>query len=207
MTGEVVERIGEIIIDENSNIAFPSYCENVDEGYFKFTTDYIEQPKNNNYISNKLQKINVYELTNAVGFMLIGGSGNYRYLFCIKSSELSELSLNGCKQWLAKNPITIQYQLETESIKTVDLTVQDQNGNETKLRTFDDTTHVLLESEGLIPTAALTVRTKIPSGSSTSLLMDDISTKQERLNATINEQSENVDATMIATTEIFEETL
>ena len=37
--------------------------------------------------------------------------------------------------------------------------------------------------------------------------MDDISTEQEQLNTTVNEQSENVDATMIATTEIFEETL
>ena len=37
--------------------------------------------------------------------------------------------------------------------------------------------------------------------------MYDISTKQERLETTVDEQSNNVDATMIATTEIFEETL
>ena len=94
-----------------------------------------------------------------------------------------------------------------ESIKTVDLTVVDQDNQPTQLGTFDDTTHVLLNSEGLIPTAALTVRTKIPSGSSTSLLMDDISTEQQQLNTTVDEQSENVDATMVATTEIYEETL
>ena len=109
--------------------------------------------------------------------------------------------------WLSQNPITLKYQLATESVKTVDLTVVNQDGNETKLRTFDDTTHVLLESEGLIPTASLTVRTKIPSASSTSLLMDDISTDQQQLEATVDEQSNNVDATMIATTEIYEETL
>ena len=95
----------------------------------------------------------------------------------------------------------------TPTTKTVPLTVINQDSNETKLKTFDDTTHVLLESEGLIPTASLTVRTKIPSASSTSLLMDDISTKQEQLNTTVDEQSNNVDATMIATTEIYEETL
>ena len=77
----------------------------------------------------------------------------------------------------------------------------------TSLNTFDDTTHVLLNSEGLIPTASLTVRTKIPSASSTSLLMDDISTEQLQLETTVDEQSNNVDATMVATTEIFEETL
>lgn len=157
MTGEVVERIGEIIIDENSNIAFPSYCENVDEGYFKFATDYIEQPQNNNYISNKLQKINVYELTNAVGFMLVGGSSNYRYLFCIKSSELSELSLNGCKQWLAKNPITIQYQLATESIKTVDLMPSGTHPSTTPYCWKNG--HIQLSSSGLLPNLEYSVVT------------------------------------------------
>ena len=161
LTGEVTERIGEIIIDENNNITFQSYCENVDEGYFKFATDYIEQPKNNNYISNKLQKINVYELTNAVGFTLIGGNGKYRYLFCIKSSELSELSLNGCKQWLAKNPITVQYQLATESVKTVDLTVVDQANQPTQLGTFENVTHVSLEAENLIPEVEMEVATNL----------------------------------------------
>ena len=111
------------------------------------------------------------------------------------------------KQWLSQNPITVQYQLETETTKSIDISTVDQDGNETKLRTFDDTTHVLLNSEGLVPTASLTVRTKIPSASSTSLLMDELSTEQQQLESTVNEQSNNVDATMIATTEIYEETL
>ena len=55
--------------------------------------------------------------------------------------------------------------------------------------------------------ASLTVRTKIPSGSSTSLLMDDILNEQKQLEATVDKQSNNIDATMMATTEIFEETL
>ena len=37
--------------------------------------------------------------------------------------------------------------------------------------------------------------------------MDDISTNQQQLETTVDEQSNNVDATMIATTEIYEETL
>ena len=37
--------------------------------------------------------------------------------------------------------------------------------------------------------------------------MDDISNNQQELEATVDEQSNNVDATMVATTEIFEETL
>ena len=146
---------------------------------------------------------------------LTGLKGNYqgisivdgRIAISIDKDLLSSHDSIGLKEWLQSNPITIQYQLATESIKTVDLTVVDQNSNPTSLKTFNDTTHVLLNSEGLVPTASLTVRTKIPSASSTSLLMDDISTEQQKLSDTVDEQSNNVDATMIATTEIYEETL
>ena len=125
----------------------------------------------------------------------------------ITTTKLSEETVEAFKEYLSQNPIPVQYPLNAVSVKTVDLTVVNQDGNVTALKTFDDTTHVLLNSEGLVPEATLTVRTKIPSASSTSLLMDDISTKQEHLSTTVDEQSENVDATMVATTEIFEETL
>ena len=42
-------------------------------------------------------------------------------------SRLSENSLNGFKQWLSKNPLTVQYPLATESIKTVELSITNQD--------------------------------------------------------------------------------
>ena len=112
------------------------------------------------------------------------------------------------KQWLSQNPLTVQYQLATESVKTVDLTVVDQDNQPTQLGTFENVTHVSLESAGLIPEVEMEVATRISKElASASPLMDDISTEQEQLNTTIDEQSENVDATMIATTEIYEEIL
>ena len=90
-------------------------------------------------------------------------------------------------------------------VKTVDLSVVDQDGNDTKLNTFDDITHVTLSSEGLIPEAELEVATKNEEVLNTmSLEMDDISTTQTTLKETSNVQSENIDSTMIATTEIYE---
>ena len=106
------------------------------------------------------------------------------------------------------NQIEIMYELATESVKTVDLTTVDQDNQPTKLGTFENITHVSLESAGLIPEVEMEVATRISKElASANPLMDDISMKQERLNTTIDEQSENVDATMIATTEIYEETL
>ena len=45
------------------------------------------------------------------------------------------------KQWLSQNPITVQYELATESVKTVDSSIVDQDDNTTdNLHTFDTTT-------------------------------------------------------------------
>ena len=123
----------------------------------------------------------------------------------------SEGSVEKLKQWLSQNPITVQYELATESVKTVDLSTLDQDGNETKLKTFNDITHVSLSSEGLIPEAEMTVATKnlddISQASTMSLRMNDISEKQSELQNEVDTQSENIDSTMMATTEIYEQTL
>ena len=205
LTRELTQRIGEVVLDGTQ------------DGVYDHATD-----ESKNILILRLNKIpdikndgsNLYGLVSDKYISTTNKSPNNIIAYNTRimiTKPLSELELfntsDKIKSFLAKNPITLQYPLATESVKTVDLTVVDQDGNVTTLETFDDTTHVLLESEGLIPTAALTVRTKIPSASSTSLLMNDISTKQEQLETTVDEQSENVDATMIATTEIFEETL
>ena len=130
------------------------------------------------------------------------------------SDKLIVISLgNNCslvefKQWLSQNPITVQYQLETESVKSIDISTVDQDEQPTKLGTFENVTHVSLEAENLIPEVEMEVATRISKElASARPLMDDISMKQEQLNTTIDEQSNNVDATMIATTEIYEEIL
>ena len=192
LTGELTERIGE---SNSENFAKCGYSSTLFNGYYTAIIDL------NNKASSSAIKANLVPTQGFTDGLDCGIYNNPGNVVVFKKGATLEEIKN-----LVSNLI-IQYQLAEKSVKTVDLTVQDQNGNETKLGTFDDTTHVLLNSEGLVPEATLTVRTKIPSASSTSLLMDDISTKQERLNTTIDEQSNNVDATMIATTEIFEETL
>ena len=50
--------------------------------------------------------------------------------------------------------------LTQEVVKSIDLSVVDQDGNSTKLSSFNDITHVTLSSEGLTPEAELEVATK-----------------------------------------------
>ena len=201
MTGEVVERIKEIAL--NGSEDWQEYTTNTTNTYCGvIRDDTISDYKGTIYLNDKLAQLSDSDI-DSEGIRI--NSGKRIFVRLNRNKRVTDLAT--FKQYLSQNPITIQYELETPTTKTVDLSVVNQDGNETKLRTFDDTTHVLLDSEGLIPTAALTVRTKIPSASSTSLLMDDVSTEQQQLETTVDEQTNNVDATMIATTEIYEETL
>ena len=202
MTGEVVERIGEMVL--NGSEEWQEYKTNVTTTYSGVIRDNtISDYNGTSYLNDKLTQLSDSDI-DSEGIRI--NSGKRIFIRLNRSKGVTDLVT--FKQYLSQNPITVQYQLATPTTKTVDLTVVNQDGNETKLRTFDDTTHVLLNSEaGPNPGASLTVRTKIPSASSTSLLMDELSTEQQQLNITVDEQSNNVDATMIATTEIYEETL
>ena len=201
LTGEVVQNIGEITLDGSEN--WTLQAQNNWQRYLLTIEDMIDIYDFNNPNRTHCDKL-VYDVID------VKNSGSYLRVYnqiAIYNNEIVG-NVKQFKQWLSQNPITLEYELATPTTKTVDLSIVNQDGNETKLRTFDDTTHVLLNSEGVPMTkASLTVRTKIPSGSSTSLMMDDITTEQQQLETTVDEQSNNVDATMIATTEIFEETL
>ena len=211
MTGEVVERIGEVVLDGGEDENWSHNPNNNGENTAVFyMANYF-----NDYSAKVIMDKFVACSSTVSGFWNNHTNNSENHLtdnndlaIRISKSRLASVDINGFKQWLSENPVTVQYQLATPTTKTVDLSIINQDGNETKLRTFDDTTHVLLESESIpMSKASLTVRTKIPSASSTSLLMDDISTNQQQLESTVDEQSNNVDATMIATTEIYEETL
>ena len=62
------------------------------------------------------------------------------------------------KEWLSQNPLTVQYQLSTESIKTVDL-------SDNHVYSYKDVTHYDCSSaEGsLVPTLSIDVPTNLPA--------------------------------------------
>ena len=203
ITGELTQRIGEVVFNGSENWITDINGAGVKRYFLQGVgSDLSDTTSNSSSLLCDKFKASANMWTEANdGVQIIKSNGIY---FIDSSVDSLDAFVNKLK---ATN-IKVQYSLIEKPIKTVDLSVVDQDGNVTTLKTFDDTTHVLLHSEaGPNPGAALTVRTKIPSGSSTSLLMDDISTEQQQLETTVDEQSNNVDATMIAATEIYEETL
>ena len=78
-------------------------------------------------------------------------AGNKIYVRLL-TSRLATQDIAGFKNWLASNPLTIQYQLATESVKTVDFTVTDQDGNtESIIRPLEGTMHLMTEGDTLKP--------------------------------------------------------
>ena len=205
-TGEVIERISEIVLDGSQDWNSGGTANwNNDGNTIGFYIKYYKT-KNNIGYSDKLPLMSDIKKNDTECFY-INSTQNWIGIRLLKS-KLSELTDKGLKVYLQSNPITMQYQLATESTKTIDISTVDQDNQPTKLGTFENLTHVSLKSTGLIPEVEMEVATRISKElASASPLMDDISMKQEQLNTTIDEQSENVDATMIATTEIYEETL
>ncbi|MDD6761634.1 MAG: hypothetical protein PUD99_09480 [Turicibacter sp.] len=208
-TGEVTEYFDEVIFDgsdderfvyldvySSDDIALFEY-----RNYFDYNISALN--RNGNMMCDKFNVNSNYLYPTKEGVYC-----QYKHLnVMIEKSKLLEMTPSGFNAYLNQNPIKMIIPKQ-KSIKTVDLTTVDQDNQPTQLGTFENITHVSLEAENLIPTVEMEVATRISTElASASPLMDDISTKQEQLNTMVDEQSNNIDATMIATTEIYEETL
>lgn len=158
LTSEVTERIGEYQITGEENWVFlPSFrrlqmqkstfIPNIKCGVFACD---ILQAKQGNDAS----------LHGTVGTYYIGYTKD-NWLRIILGEDLT--SLEQGKEWLKANKPTIQYQLMTESVKTVDLTIVDQDEKTiNKLNSFNGTTHVSTEvaENSIYPTIAIEVATE-----------------------------------------------
>ena len=206
LTGEVTEHIGEIVLDGSETWREWSTTE-TSYGFALWNTLKDFKPRTVP-ICNALLSYNFNDFSLKDKGVALYTTNTSSYSIFIRLPKTECTGLEDFKTKLQTNPITVQYELANEFIKTVDLTVVDQDNQPTQLGTFENITHVSLESAGLIPEVEMEVATRISKElASASPLMDDISMKQEQLNTTIDEQSNNVDATMIATTEIYEEIL
>ena len=124
LTGEVTERIGEIVLDGSEDWA--KGHGNSDDVSSLF---YIKIPNAeggfNSFMCDIIPSIKGFTPVNGTDGIYVDGSSEINIR--ISNSKLVSNNINGFKQWLSQNPITVQYQFATESIKTVDLTIVDQD--------------------------------------------------------------------------------
>jgi hypothetical protein len=198
LTGELTERIGNL---HPIQLTFgnPASINSNTVSYSFGVIPKIKKTQQNTILCNALPQNNPVSIRSEdEGFYTDSKS---TLVLVINKSRLTTLDKDGLLKWLTDTSCEIIYHKSSESIKTVDLSVIDQDGNRTELSTLNDLTHVTLSSEGLIPETELEVAEKITEVAASML---SISREQEVIDTTTNEQSENVDSTMIATTEIYE---
>ena len=139
-----------------------------------------------------------------------GGVPYSSFTIWMDKTKLETEDVFGLIKWMRDNNAVIQYELAEPVIKTVDLTITDQGGATIpKLNTFDKITHVNVSATDILPEVEMEVATTIGEDLSGTLYstMEDIETKQEALKESNNTQTESVNSTMMATTEIYESLL
>ena len=151
VTGELTQRIGEMVLDGSEDWRVWSGT-NGTEDVMDFQLN--QNHSNTNDTTSMCDKFITYQNAsrlNAQSNEGIALNANRTFLR-INKSKLSSVDTAGLKQYLTQNPITVQYQLETESIKTVDLSIVDQdNVSQSNLQLQTQLSHITTSSDTLIP--------------------------------------------------------
>ena len=117
-TGEYVQRIGEIVLDGSENYW---YFREINENTIRVTNDNLFNSSTRFGINDKLYQCNQeYQGSNDVECLCIRNDKTGVGVR-VSKQKLSSLDSNGFRQWLSQNPITVQYELATPIIKTVDV--------------------------------------------------------------------------------------
>lgn len=165
VTGELVQRIGEKMLNGASNEGwFGNYkgtsyqfvlpIEDAtsvlkDNKVATLNSDTIPSVPNHTILSDELnvEKWGIAQRNN----------GNKGVFIAIPASAIETYTVESFKQWLAQNPITIQYELATPIIKTVDLMPSGTHPSTTPYCWKNG--HIQLSSSGLLPNLEYSVVT------------------------------------------------
>lgn len=117
MTGEYVQRIGEMYFDGSDDERWNKSGASTDElfGGVINIPDSIVSTNNVNIYSNRFVGGGEQEA------MRVYHYNNHTFRFFVPVANLISNDVTGFKQWLKNNPTTIQYELGEKPIKTVDL--------------------------------------------------------------------------------------
>ena len=139
LTGEVTNRIGEIILNGAENWSTDSsaftntyrFMLKIDD---MVTISWHELIKTPPFVkSNTFRSLDLRTEVHNLDTEHLTGWDFSNIVLNISKEKLSEFSVDALKTYIRKNPITVQYQLATESTKTVDLTIVNQDGENVSL--------------------------------------------------------------------------
>mgnify|MGYP002512215350 CR=1 FL=1 len=109
-TGELVQNIGEVVLDGDENIKIVSSVSNDTHTYFDFDSVFVGALNGGDLVCDSFAHIDyIYGSAQTVEGINIGNLywGSIRIL----NSRLSSVDVTGFKTWLQENPVTVQYEL------------------------------------------------------------------------------------------------
>ena len=160
LTGEVVGRIGEIVLNGSENWTNQSVHDRTNTKRYTLSINdtnlseiYSSTSVNVNLLSNFKANSPINRDTDIEGITMICWNKTTKDI-SIRVNKTTVNSLDEFKNWLSQNPITLQYHQASESIKTVDL-------SDNHVYSYKDTTHYACSSEdgSLVPTLSVKVPT------------------------------------------------
>lgn len=150
LTGEVTQRVGEIVLDGSEN------WQRLKQGryYLNNILNNVNRPDMNivNFKCDKLKTISYTEEYNGTLGIALYETTDYDFIVRTDIQTTEEF-----KQWLSNNPTTVQYQLKTKSVKTVDLMPSGTHSSTTPYCWKNG--HIQLSSSGLLPNLEYSVVT------------------------------------------------
>ena len=170
LTGELTQRIEEVVLDGSGS--WRIHTNNTNDYRTVFTIPRGEIPTGSLLACDKYLGSTKILDNEIYGYIYIGGSN-------LNVMEEPNMSLDTFKNKLNLNPITVQYQLETESIKTVDLTTLDQDNNEQESLCVYKDGHVHISSETITPLLTMSHDGGIEKGVHITTKTTSILTKDE----------------------------
>ena len=151
-TGELTQKIGEVVLDGSEAWLF-----NTNYLYAELALDDYSGLAENICMNNRLPQISIYGNENSLdndrhGLMV----GKNKLIRIRMADEQSGKTLDGFKQYLKHNPITVQYPLAQPITRKVISTILDQDGKPThSMHTYTGLTNLSTSSDTLIPNVSL----------------------------------------------------
>ena len=147
LTGELTQRVSEIVLD-GSQEEISVNTSNVNTAVIIFKSIKTGLSADGVCISDKLP----FKANSSEDFEHMRLNVNGNVCLWINKTKFEELTVAGVKKYLLQNPITVQYPLVTESVKTVDLSIQDQNGKTLSvIKPIEGTMHLSTSSDTIKP--------------------------------------------------------
>ena len=142
LTGDVTQRIGEVVLNGSESWSVLKESNNT----ITFRIPFANFPNYNKMLCSVLKTQNPYLNPDDEGIW--HNDSNQLQLTLLKTKVSNVDSL---KTYLAENNITFHHQLAESVIKTVDLTVVNQDGENVSLRPIEGTMHLTTSSDTIKP--------------------------------------------------------